>query len=109
MLRASNLWQITNQKAMISRKITLKDALHVLISEYGSLETAERYKSIFEDFDQDIYGKAVFHLDSFLQELIEIENAQHLETSNITLSEAVQSFRAIPKEHQGNPRRTQEN
>lgn len=73
----------------MNQKITLKDFLHVLIEEYGSIETAERYKSIYEDFDQEVYGKAVGYLESFLQEILEIENNKISDgdKSKITLSE----------------------
>lgn len=76
----------------LNQKITLKDFLHVLIEEYGSIETAERYKSIYEDFDQEVYGKAVGHLECFLQEILAIENKEinnNGHESKITLSEVV--------------------
>ncbi len=94
----------------MNHKITLKDSLHQLIAENGSVETAERYKSIYEDFDQDVYGKAVGYLECFLQEILDIENKNSNEKSpNITLSEAVRSSESTPNLHPDSLQENREN
>jgi hypothetical protein len=82
----------------MNKKITLKDFLDILIQEHGSIETAERYKSIYEDYDQEVYGKAVGYLEQFLEEILVIENKE-IEIngkSKLTLSEAVRSSESKP-------------
>ena len=65
------------------RLLPLKHAQQLLIAEHGEVEFAERLKSIYEEYDQEVYGKAVEHLERFLEELLEIKKKEindcHLE------------------------------